>query len=122
MEVNEKIEEVFKTLGKNTDKKKHHNCGACGFHNCVNFANAVVEGRTVLNACFFYSQVRLYNKFIEIEGLYFLICNVALLIAISEGSMSIILLTMAVPYFSMKIILAIPCPQPQSMILIFEEK
>ena len=60
-EFKEKIEEVYISLGKETESQRNHNCNACGRGSCVSFAESVVEGFAMINSCFFYSQKILHD-------------------------------------------------------------
>jgi len=62
-----KIEEYYKILKKETEEQKHHNCDSCGFQTCEHFLNSVIEGRTLLNTCFYYSYSILRQQFSEIK-------------------------------------------------------
>ena len=60
-EFKQKIEEVYISLGKETEVQRKHNCNACGRGSCVSFAESVVEGFAMINSCFFYSQKLLHD-------------------------------------------------------------
>ncbi|MCL2039260.1 MAG: 4Fe-4S binding protein [Bacteroidetes bacterium] len=60
-EYKEKVENVYISLGKETDAQRNHNCNACGRGSCVLFAESVAEGFAMINSCFFYSQKILHD-------------------------------------------------------------
>jgi hypothetical protein len=61
IEYQEQIEEIYKSLGKITDKQKKHNCNACGRGSCKSFAESVIDGYAIINSCFFHSQKILHD-------------------------------------------------------------
>jgi len=66
-EIAEAIKKVYKDLGKDTWEKQHHNCNACGFHTCENFAKAVAEDRAIINSCYYFAYAALHTKLVNIE-------------------------------------------------------
>ena len=66
-EYRQKIEEVYKLLGKSTDTERNHNCNACGRNTCPSFAESVVDGHAMLNSCFFYSHAILQDTLSNID-------------------------------------------------------
>ena len=68
VEMMDRTEQIYQTLGKNTYEKRNHNCNACGFHTCSNFVKAVAEGKAMIEICYYYSYMMLRVKFRAIEA------------------------------------------------------
>lgn len=61
------IEKIYSILDKDTEVKRNHNCNACGFHTCNNFVKAVVSKKSLIEACFYYSNAIIHRSFKEIK-------------------------------------------------------
>jgi len=66
-EYKQKVENVFKSLGKLTQSERTHNCNACGRGTCQSFAESIADGYAMINSCFFYSKTILQNTLNNID-------------------------------------------------------
>lgn len=53
------LEEIFTQLHKTTEASRNVNCFACGFGNCREFANAVLQGTNHISNCIDYNRKEL---------------------------------------------------------------
>lgn len=54
-----KLEEVFRSMEKITEKERNINCGACGYGTCKDMAQAVCGGFNKIENCIYYVKKRL---------------------------------------------------------------
>lgn len=56
------LEPIFTQLHKNTETSRNINCFACGYGNCREFAQAVVQGTNHINNCIDFNRQELVSK------------------------------------------------------------
>lgn len=66
----DKVEEVFRILGKNTEQERTINCYSCGYGNCRDFACAVSTGHNSVENCVFFARNRLANSKQEFDHMF----------------------------------------------------
>ena len=64
------MDEIFATLGKDTEEKRSINCFACGYGNCHDFANAVATGHNNVENCIHYARMKLSSSRKEFDELF----------------------------------------------------
>lgn len=56
------IEAIFSDMNKNTEDKKHIDCGCCGYNSCRDMARAIFNGDNHKHNCVHYIKDRAYEK------------------------------------------------------------
>ncbi len=50
------LENVFRSMGKFTEKDRHYDCHACGYHSCYEMATAIYRGLNVPDNCIIHAK------------------------------------------------------------------
>lgn len=68
----EKYDEIFNSMFKNTSEKRNVNCGSCGYKTCKDLATAIANGYNAKESCIHYmnEQMQIMLKYDSLTGLY----------------------------------------------------
>lgn len=64
------LEEIYQTLGKQTEYDRKINCFACGYGSCEKFARAVANHHNHVENCIYYARNKLTNSADEFDSLF----------------------------------------------------
>lgn len=62
----DQLEPIFKSMGKETDKDRHYDCHACGYHSCYEMATAIFRGLNVPDNCIIHAKSVLNSRHEEL--------------------------------------------------------
>lgn len=60
------LEPIFQSMGKTTDKDRHYDCHACGYHSCYEMATAIYRGLNVPDNCIIHAKSVLNERHQEL--------------------------------------------------------